>query len=787
MKRFAIWAGALILVTVVFAALATWGLLRASLADRDGERIVPGLEAAVTVDRDGQGVVTVRGEHYGDVAAALGFVHAQERFFQMDTLRRAAAGEMAALVGEAAVDFDRSRRRWLAREWVGERLAELNPYEREHLAAYTRGVNAGLAALDARPPEYALLRTRPEPWQPEDSLLVALSMFFYLTPEAAGPDRMLDSMAAALPPEVVDFLTDPADRWDAPIVEEAPAGMPPIPSADAFDVRGFEDVDVDAYDRSAGGSPIRGSNSWAVSGRYTDDGRALLAGDMHLGLGLPNTWFRVRLVVSNDSHPTLTGVSLPGTPGIATGSNGRVAWSFTNSYGDWSTRVRLTPGESEDTYQTPEGEQRLESVSQAIEVRGGEAISIDYPWSRWGPVVEDGDGSRHALLWTGRLPGALNLDFGPLYRAESVEQALDAASDIGMPPQNMLAADHEGNIGWTIAGRIPRRGNWARPGERLPESAGFTGVDGWLEGEAYPRVVNPEHGRLWNANARMVNGEALERIGSWGYPFGARQRHIRDRLFEFETFDEAAMLALQLDDEARFLHEWVDLALRAADVSETSPGRHRFRREVAYWHGHAWTASVGYRLIRDFRQAVVSRVLAPLVHPASQADPDFSLQYLKKRERAVRQLLEARPVHLLAPSFEDWDALLADAMDSVVERHDLDAEDTAMPTWGEHNRLRMRHPFSGMLPLSSGWLDMAPVALPGDRDMPRVQRPGFGASQRMVVRPGREEDALFHMPGGQSGHILSPWYDAGHEDWVEGRPSPFLPGETEHELILRPE
>lgn len=782
MKRIVLWIGAIAALLVLVAALVLWVLLQASREDVTGEQAVAGLTAPVTVERDADGVVTLRGDDYIDVAAALGFVHAQSRFFQMDTLRRAGAGEMAALFGEAALGFDRERRRWLMRERIGPVMASLTPEERSHLEAYARGVNAGLQALDARPPEYLLLRQTPEPWRAEDSLLVALSMFFYLTPETAAPDRMMDRLTASLPPSVVRFLTDPADAWDAPIVEESVATMPPIPGPDDFDVRAFEAPEMRPDRLFNGGLPARGSNAWAVSGELAGGGAGLVAGDMHLGLDLPNTWFRVRLVSEADTMPTLTGVSLPGTPGIVSGSNGHVAWAFTNSYGDWSTRVRLADFDGE-SFQGSDGRIPVESREARIRVAGGESVTMTYPWTPWGPVVTE-DETAQALVWTGAMPAAVNLRFGPLYRARNVDEALTAAAGLGIPPQNILAADSAGDIGWSIAGRLPQRGDWMRPGRRLPVSSSFAGIRDWLAPADYPRVTNPENGRLWSGNGRMVGGEALEKIGGWGYPFGVRQRHIRDRLFELETFDEPAMLRLQLDDEARFLHQWVDVALAAAEHAPPSAGRRLFRREIAYWHGHAWTGSVGYRLLRAFREEVTARALGPLVQPALERFDGFSLRYLYKRERPVRQLLRQRPTHLLAPVFDDWDALLVDAMQAVIDDHDL--ENGALPTWGEANQLAMGHPFSGMLPWLSGQLDMPAVPLPGDRDMPRVQRPGFGASQRMVVRPGRESEGIFHMPGGQSGHFLSPWYDAGHRDWVEGRASAFLPGETTHTLTLVP-
>ncbi len=788
MKRILLWLSGGVLVLLLAAFLLVQGVLRASLADVDGEKRLAGLSAEVLVVRDDQGVPTLRGESAQDLAFATGFVHAQERFFQMDTLRRSGAGELSALFGEVALDFDRERRRWRGRAYAEASLANLPAEQRERIHAYTQGVNAGLDALGARPPEYWLLRARPEPWQAEDSLLAGLSMFFYLTDSEASRALRLDQMAETLPGPVLAFLLDPADSRDAPLLEEAMPLYPPLPDADVMTTRDFDDVIMDYRQLFGGVMPLPGSNNWAVDASLGRDGQAMLAGDMHLGISVPNTWYRLRLEETQEDGVTLTGVSLPGVPGVIAGSNEHVAWAFTNSYGDWSTRVRLRRDADDASYYlSPEGRVPLQRHEERIVVKDGDDELMEYEWTQWGPVVEAGDEQEHVLVWTGAMPGGLNLAFDDLYRARDLDAALLAGTRLGIPPQNMLVADRHGDIGWTIAGQIPDRGNWVQAGETLPTSDIFTAAHGWLSAEDWPQVQRPDHGRLWTANARVAGDENLSKVGDGGYPMAARQRQIRDRLFEADHFDERDMLNIQLDDEARMLYEWVPLALDTANDAPANPGRARFRHEIAHWHGHAWPDSTGYPLLRDFRQAVHARVLGPLLHPVIEAHPDFNMRPILKRERAVQMLLDARPAHLLAPAYAEWSDLLADAMDAVIADNGLDDAEQALPAWGERNRATIRHPFGDFHPLLARRLNMPDEALPGDAYLPRVQLGNFGASQRMVVSPGDEAAGLFHMPAGQSGHFLSPWYRAGHEDWAQGRPSPFLPGEPVHQLTLRPE
>jgi len=782
MKRWIGWIGGGLAVGVVCAAIGIVLMLRASLPDLDGELAVSGLSGEVSLLRDEQGLVTVQGQDLEGLAYGTGFAHGQDRFFQMDTLRRSAAGELAALFGPAALEFDRERRRWRGREHARATLAGLPESQQQLIRAYAEGVNAALDAKGARPPEYWLLRERPAPWEPEDSLLAGLSMFFYLTDAQATRDLRLDQMAEALPESVLDFLLDPADPYDAPLLPEALPILPSIPEREDLDARGMQAVELDPYRLLGRVEPLAGSNSWATASSLNEEGRAILAGDMHLGLALPNTWYRLRL--ENGDGLNLTGVSLPGVPGIIAGSNEHIAWAFTNSYGDWSTRVRMEwDGDDEERYLTPEGPENIQRHREVIEVRGDEDHVEAYRWSRWGPLLEE-NGEDHALVWTGILPGGLNLAFEPLLRAQTVEEGVEAAAGMGMPPQNIVMADADGRIAWTIAGRIPERQGWMLPGERLPVSSEFEFEGNWLAVDDYPALIDPPLERLWTANARVAGGEALDRIGDGGYPHGARQRQIRDRLFEMEGADEATLLDIQLDDEARLLHDWVTVAMMAADQNPDREGVDRFRHEVTHWHGHAGPESSGYLLLRDFRREVHGRVLGPLVHPVREQASDFNLRPIRKRERIVRQVLSAQPDHLLAPEFESWHDLLGDAIDAVVEKRDLE-RDVLPPIWGDINEVSIRHPMSDSVPFFSRWLDAPPVQLPGDAHVPRVQLRSFGASQRMVISPGQESEAIFHMPGGQSGHFLSPWYLDGHLDWEDGEESHFLPGEPAHELLLR--
>ena len=295
-------------------------------------------------------------------------------------------------------------------------------------------------------------------------------------------------------------------------------------------------------------------------------------------------------------------------------------------------------------------------------------------------------------------------------------------------------------------------------------------------------MLDPEDGRLWTANARVVSGDKLAALGDGNYAPGARARQIRDDLRALDApISERDLLAVQLDDRALFYARWRDLLLSTLAEAPETPARAEMRRLVEAGARRAAPDDVGYRLVREWRSAVVDRTLPPLL--AGVYAPRGRPAEIPARDEApVWRLVTERPPHLLPPGHASWPALLVAAADTVAAAHD----DLAAATWGEANTLAMSHPMADAIPGLGDRLRMPAVEQPGDQRMPRVSGPSFGASQRMVVSPGHEERGIFHMPGGQAGHFLSPYWGAGHDDWAEGRPSPFLPGPTEWTLTLTP-
>ncbi len=766
--------------------------VRASVARYDGSTVLDGLEGAVQVERDGFGVPTVRGGSFEDVVRATGFVHAQERFFQMDLLRRQSSGELAALLGPSAAASDRNVRLHRLRSRAQAAFMALEPSHRALLEAYAAGVNAGLRDLAAVPPEYLLLRADPESWLPEDSLLVLLTMYLRLQDPTGRLDATLGTLFSVLPPKLVEFLAPRGTAWEAPITGDA-FEVPATPGPEVLDLRsGHHAIPRAAALRELRelDVPVPGSNSWVVAGTHTADGGALLANDMHLGLGMPNIWYRISQMWGGRR---VTGVSLPGIPAVLAGSNGRIAWGFTNSQGDWTDLVVLEVDPSDKSrYLTPQGWRPFVEHVETINIRGAEPDRVTVRETIWGPVVDaDASGRPRAVRWVAHLLGSVDLGLLDLSDATTVDQAIAVAHRTGVPAQNFVVADDDGHIGWTIIGPVPRR--FGTDG-RVPESwaDGTVGWDGWLDPDAVPRVVDPPAGRIWTANARVVSGDMLHTLGDGGYDLGARARQIRDQLFAIEDATPQAMLNIQLDDRALFLAPWRELMLEVLSQQHSSGGRRideLVRVVKSEWTGRASIDSVAYRIVRGWRSHVARRALVPLVAACVEKNPRFDYFRIGGRfEGPLWRLVTERPEHLLDPRYRSWSELFLDAAEGLVEELvGKDSNDSLEAfTWGAHNFVLLRHPLSRAVPLLGSWLDVPAGPLPGDSNMPRVQDADFGASERFVVSPGREDEAIFHMPGGQSGHFSSPFYKAGHDAWVEGRPGAFLPGVAKHNLTLAP-
>ncbi|MBK7364120.1 MAG: penicillin acylase family protein [Nitrosomonas sp.] len=768
-----------------------WLVLRASLPQYSGSAKLAGLAQTVRVDRDALGTATIQAMNRTDLTRGLGYIHAQERFFEMDLMRRSAAGELAELFGKIALPKDKQIRKHRMRARAKHMFDNLPEDQRSLIEAYRNGINAGLAALPIHPFPYLLVRERPVPWQNEDTLLVILAMYFTLQEPSLYRELQLSTLHAALPAAVYQFLTASGGDWDAPLIG-IPFKWPQLPSQDEFDFRAYTYLPSMNHDQVELLDESPGSNSFAVSGDLTN-GAALIANDMHLSLRVPNIWFRTRLIYPHPNkvgtNVAVNGVTLPGVPATVVGSNGKIAWSFTNSYIDIADWIRVVRHPEHSTLYLYDGDWKsLEIHQEILRVRDADDVLLEVKETQWGPILGyDHDGTPLALNWVAHHHIAADLKLMQLEWAETVHQALDIAQQSGIPAQNFIVGDHKGNIGWTIAGRIP-----ARSGDydsNLPSdwSNHETRWLGWLSSEHYPLISDPTHMRLWSANARMVDGTALAQLGDGGYELGARSKQIRDNLLAKVKFTALDLFEVQLDHRALFLTRWQKLLHEVIDRAPLESWKQKLENGLFDWNGLAVPSSVSYWIVRTFRQQVIDSIYRNFIAVVTHQYPNFSPPRLPQIEHAIWTLIEQRPLHFLPPGNTDWEDFLQKCAKKVVLQMGAQSSDGNAWSWGKQNTAQIQHPLSSVLPnFVSYWLDMPKDQLSGDNYMPHIQSPSFGASERFVVAPGSEEQGYFSMPGGQSGHPLSPYYGSGHQDWVIGKPTPFLPGLPEQTLWLAP-
>ncbi|MCW8998250.1 MAG: penicillin acylase family protein, partial [Kangiellaceae bacterium] len=372
-----------------------------------------------------------------------------------------------------------------------------------------------------------------------------------------------------------------------------------------------------------------------------------------------------------------------------------------------------------------------------------------------------------------------------LGQAQNVEQAIAVATRSSIPAQNFVAVDSQGNLGWTIAGPILNKDFEA---SSFPQKSGQTNTQKLtrLDANNYPTIINPENNYIWNANARVASGLDYTKIGDDGLALGARAKQIEDNLNQVSIASENDLFKIQLDNKAVFLSRWRKILL--TNVKAEDPLIKRALTQIENWSGFADKDDIGYWLVKRFRINVANALLNPIYQSFQQEiseEPASYHRYTPQYEYLLWEIIQAQPKELLPEENQTWSGFytaqlmkeLKPLINSEKKLEDL--------RWGRHNTARIKHPLSSAVPALSFWLDMPADELSGDRDMPLVQGRSFGASQRMVVSPGFEENAIMQMPGGQSGHPLSPFYRSGHQDWVNGLASPLMMQSVKHKLVLK--
>lgn len=776
------------IVGLIFAVAAiVYGLLAASLPNQDGEIRLPGLTAAATVRGDELAIPTIAAQERDDAFRILGFLHARDRLFQMELMRRKSAGRLAELFGESALALDRKQRIFRFQRTAAQIVTDMPETQRSALQAYAAGVNAYLAQTKILAPEFLAMRFRPEPWRPEDSLLVVLAMFQTLNGYEQD-ERMVSVMAKALPADLLTFLTPDTDpyatvltggdqprRYSQSVPRDALAALP----------QAGRQLAVNRVDAE---NLVAGSNNWAVAGAKTADGRAIVANDMHLALGLPNIWYRAELQYRNQR---VYGVTLPGVPGVIVGGNDRVAWGFTNVTADLFDLVTLeTDAEHPDAYRTAQGWRPFASQRETIKVKGRPDVEIELRDTIWGPVSDQPLlGRPVAIKWTALERHGVDLGLLDLDGAANVDQALALINRAGGPPQNVVVADRGGRIGWTYMGRFPKRSGF----DGLISRSWADGAVAWLDfipPEQLPRLVDPAEGFIATANNRTLGRDYPYVIGH-NWALGYRAFRIAELLRGQDKIDESAMLAIQLDSRAGALDFYRQLALdELRGLPDRDGDLQSAERALQAWDGRMNADSVGAAVVNEFRKRLAEAVFAKIVAACRVYDPEFRYAW-RAMETPLRQLLTERPNGLLAePYRDDWSAMIADTLRQTIRalREQYPRTEPDRLTWGDTHPISLQHPFTKAMPQLAALLNLPAFAGDGCASVcVRVMDGGHGASERLVLSPSHPEDALLQMPGGQSGHFLSAHYRDQQAFWQNGRPAALFGAAKPHLLQVSPD
>ena len=793
------WLVLSVLTLLLIVALGLYISLRLSLPALDGNSATYHVNAPTELSRDGLGHAVINADDIFDAAYALGFAHAQDRFFQMDLQRRAASGSLSQWVGDVALDIDKKARFHQFEKRAKAVFDYLPSKQQELLVRYAHGVNDALSEYTLPPFEYLAAGVDIEQWQPIDSILVIYSMYLDLQGTQVELDLAREALLSTFGNDIYSFITQPSNYQAALDASEIPlleAEIPQYPASlravineqdserDQHSEQGTgENTDLNTEQDASPPSanhikynntaiaraqymgtelPDIGSNNWAVTGSHTATGAGLLANDMHLGLRVPIIWYRAQLnYQESGSKVQVTGVSLPGIPGIVVGTNGHIAWGFTNANldnVDWIELDNTTP---------------TNTVTERIPLPDGEH-EFTFEVSEYGPVREL-NGKRYALNWVAHHPFAANLGIINFGTIKDVQKAITIGKRIAIPTQNLVIVDETGNAAWLPGGAVLDR-----------KKASFTAIkqqDATMPERAtkLPMLLNPEMGRIWTANARVISAEDFKVWGDGGYALGARGQQIRDRLFEKDTFSETDFYAIQLDNHARFLIPWQHLLYGLLNMQDIE-----FKPDLAYlnaWKECACEDSVGYTLVKHFRREVIQTLFGGLLSNLDQQGVN-SRSLLRGIEPATWQLIHSQPDSWLPAGTESFDELLVDAYrrakHKLLDKYSPVEADMEALAWGKVNALSVEHPFASQIPLIGSMLNMQQVEGFGDTYMPAVQAPSFGASERFFVSPGHLEDAILTLPGGQSGHPLSDFFTAGFNDYATHAATPLLPSEPIH-------
>lgn len=701
-------------LAVVLIAIAVYWLAIRPLPKTSGEMAAP-VGAKAVIRRDGRGVPHIEAASWQDAVFLQGFATAQDRLWQMDSLRRFAGGELAEVFGPGALPIDQRSRRMRMRAMAEANVARLRPEDREALAEYARGVNFYIAthrgnySLEFALPGHAY---DPRPWTITDSMLIGLIMFRDLT-DNSEYEFNKGVLLGQADPAKVDFLF-------------------PSPEGQAL-------------------SP--GSNAWAVSGTHTASGKPLLANDMHLSYGIPSTWHLVHLKTPDLE---VSGTALPGVPFVITGHNRQIAWGLTNLGTDVMDLYAEQMDARTGRYLFNGRTEQAQLDREMIGVRGASPVQMDIWVTRHGPVVLNDKGRAFSMRWS--AADGFGYPFLDIARAKNWNEFRQAVSVFWGPAQNFVYADRDGNIGYQAGGRIPIRGDGKtayQTDSPLDGASGAIEWTGYVPFDQMPSVFNPASGMIATANQNPFPP---------GYPFpahgryddGYRVQQIRARLQSQSKLAVADMAAIQKDVYSGYDLFLAHQVIAAASKGKASASGQEAAEVLRHWDGqmdqNQAAPMVTELLSNRLREALVTDRFNKNAAAQGGGKPAFL-----PRSHVTQTLLQNRPPGWVPGN--DWDGWLLKHLDAALaDGRQKQGSPIAKWKWGQVLQWNFEHPVGKQLPLVSGFFDIGPVPMSGSGTTVKQTTRTLGPSERLVVDFGNLNRSTLEIPVGESGMVASKHY-----------------------------
>tara|TARA_B100001964_G_scaffold232591_1_gene288579 strand:+ start:929 stop:3385 length:2457 start_codon:yes stop_codon:yes gene_type:complete len=806
----------LVLILAVFLLLGGAGLLwlRTSLPQTEGEITLPGLTAPVTVTRDTHGIPWIEANTQNDAYFALGFVHAQDRLWQMDIMRRTGAGRLSEILGSDMLPRDRLARALGLARLAKAGLEHLSLPMRDSLESYSNGVNAYLATRTGTlPPEFIILSYEPEPWKPVDSLIWGKLMALWLSSNRRE-ELLRSRLATKLNTPLLEDLWMSSQQSG---VTKADTGNPGANAATqtapsnrtslSFSKLGhlFDGLWTNGL-WHASSKPkefLSASNNWVLSGRHTKSGIPLLANDPHLWMSMPGVWYLARLTTPERD---LAGATAPGVPFTVLGHNSHIAWGFTTTHSDTQDFFieRLDP-EKPGLYLTPEGPRSFLTRYETISVRGDQDEVLELRETRHGPVIsdilEDADiDPGHVLALADPAQRSDDLTAQAIYHlnmARNWREFTAAIKDFHSPQQNIVYADVAGNIGFYAPGRLPLR----KDGDGTAPVPGWNGDFDWtgfIPFDQLPHALNPPSGRAVTANQKIVeDGYPHLLSAKWRAPY--RARRIHERLSAEEKHDLESMTTIQHDSVSLMARDILPLML---SIKGNDPDSSKALALLQDWDAvmdrNRPEPLIFSSWLEHLQKRIAADELGDLYDDIHRIRPGFLTAVLAGRTFSGHDWCDdGRTVEMETCAYQLILAL-GDATTALRKAYGNWIETWR---WGDAHRLSFSSPLLSRLPLLG---TLAATIVETDGGNETVNRGAYksnesgtifthfhGPGMRAVYDLSKLEDSLFMIAPGQSGNVYSHYFNDLVIPWRDGHYVMFpsatnMTGKTVARLYLKP-